>query len=235
LALTPKPAPQLKYLKLDFYKAENLEDIIANMPNLETLEMAHYDVTPRFPKVKLQHLKKLNVSYTSFETLETLEAPLLESLYIALSYQFGMEAYAKLNQFKALQKLNLMGISGDVNSIPKSITELKLTEFLIGHKYDALPEYIQQIKTLKTLSLGGNDFVDLPTWIADLPQLERLDIDGCSFENAVPEYFTKLKLKELKYYLSGFRGYNMSPDKYNNLITQGYTQLKKEFSKEAIA
>ncbi|QXP59971.1 hypothetical protein [Olleya sp. HaHaR_3_96] len=235
LALTPKPAPQLKHLKLDFYKAENLEDIIANMPNLETLEMAHYDVTPRFPKVKLQHLKTLELSYTSFETLETLDAPVLESLYIALSYQFGMEAYAKLNQFKALQKLKLMGIGDDVNSIPESITELKLTEFLIGHKYDALPEYIQQIKTLKTLSLGGNDFVDLPTWIADLPQLERLDIDGCSFENAVPEYFTKLKLKELKYYLSGFGGYNMNQKKYNNLITLGYTELKKEFSKEAIA
>ncbi|MEP5255039.1 MAG: hypothetical protein ABJQ39_08295 [Winogradskyella arenosi] len=233
--LTPKSAPQLKYLKLDFYKGENLEAIIANMPNLETLEMAHYDVTATFPKVTLPYLKSLDLSYTAFETLETLEAPVLESIYIALSYQFGMKAYAKLNQFKALQKLKLLGIGNDVNSIPESITELKLTEFLIGHKYDALPEYLQQIKTLKTLSLGGNDFVDLPTWIADLPHLERLDIDGCKFENAVPEYFQKLKLKELKYYISGFNGYNMNPKKYNNLITPGYTKLKKEFSKEANA
>ncbi len=233
--LTPKPAPQLKYLKLDFYKAENLENILTNMPNLETLDMAHYEVTPTFPKVTLPYLKNLNLSYTSFETLETLEAPALESLYIALSYQFGMQGYAKLNQFKALQKLKLLGIGDDVNSIPESITELKLTEFLIGHKYDVLPEYIQQIKTLKTLSLGGNDFVDLPTWIADLPHLERLDIDGCKFENAVPEYFQKLKLKELKYYISGFDGYNMNPKKYNNLLTPGYTELKKEFSKEAKA
>ncbi|SHJ19863.1 hypothetical protein SAMN04488096_11059 [Mesonia phycicola] len=233
--LTSKPAPQLKYFKLDFYKGDNLESIIKNMPNLEGLNMAHYDVSTTFPKVTLPNLKALDLSYTSFETLETLEAPALESLYIALSYQFGMQGYAKLNQFKALQKLTLLGISDNVNSIPESITELKLTEFLIGHKYDALPEYIQQIKTLKTLSLGGNDFVDLPTWIADLPHLERLDIDGCKFENAVPEYFQKLQLKELKYYISGFDGYNMNPKKYNNLITPGYTELKKEFSKEASA
>ncbi|PNW29135.1 leucine-rich repeat domain-containing protein [Formosa algae] len=231
--LTSLPAPKLKYFKLDFYKGDNLESIIKNMPNLEGLNMAHYDVTTTFPKVTLQNLKALDLSYTTFESLETLEAPVLESIYIALSYQFGMEAYVKLNQFKALQKLNLLGIADDVNSIPESITELKLTEFLIRHKYDALPEYIKQIKTLKTLSLGGNDFVDLPTWIADLPHLERLDIDNCKFENAVPEYFQKLKLKELKYYISGFDGYNMNPEKYKNLITPGYTELKKEFSKES--
>ncbi|MGJ8549372.1 hypothetical protein [Winogradskyella wichelsiae] len=233
VALTPKLTPQLKYLKLDFYKAENLEEIISNMPNLETLNMAHYEIATTFPKIKLPHLKTLDLSYTSFESLETLEAPVLESLYIALSYQFGMAGYAKLNQFKALKKLSFMGIGDDVNSIPESISELKLTEFLINHKFEVLPEFIQQIKTLKTLSLGGNDFVDLPTWIADLPHLERLDIDNCKFENAVPEYFQKLKLKELKYYLSGFGGHNMNPEKYKNLITPGYTQLKKEFSKES--
>lgn len=233
--LTSLPAPKLKYLKLDFYKGDNLESIIKNMPNLETLNMAHYDVSTTFPKVMLPNLKALDLSYTTFESLENLEAPALESLYIALSYQFGMEGYAKLNQFKALKKLSFMGISDEVNSIPESITELKLTEFLIEHKYDALPEYIKQIKTLKTLSLGGNDFVDLPTWIADLPHLERLSIDGCKFENAVPEYFQKLKLKELKYYISGFDGYNMNPKKYKYLITPGYTELKKEFSKEAVA
>ena len=42
----------------------------------------------------------------------------------------------------------------------------------------------------------------------------------------------KLKLKELKYYISDFNGHNMNPEKYNNLITPGYTELKKEFSTE---
>ncbi|MBP1840566.1 leucine-rich repeat domain-containing protein [Formosa algae] len=231
--LTSLPAPKLKYFKLDFYKEDNLESIIKNMPNLEGLNMAHYDVSTSFPKVTLPNLKALDLSYTTFESLETLEAPVLESIYIALSYQFGMAGYAKLNQFKALKKLSFMGISDEVNSIPESISELKLTEFLINHKFEVLPEFIQHMTTLKTLSLGGNDFVDLPTWIADLPHLERLDIDNCKFENAVPEYFQKLKLKELKYYISGFDGYNMNPEKYKNLITPGYTELKKEFSKES--
>lgn len=230
--LMPKAAPQLKYLKLDFYKAENLEDIIANMPNLETLNMAHYKVTATFPKVTLPYLKKLDLSYTSFETLETLEAPVLESLYIALSYQFGMAGYTKLNQFKALKKLSFMGIADEVNIIPESISELHLTEFLINYKFEVLPEFLKHITTLETLSIEGNHFVDLPTWIADLPNLKRLSIDNCKFENAVPEYFQKLKLKELKYYISGFNGHNMNPEKYNNLITPGYTKLKKEFSTE---
>ena len=233
--ITSVAAPHLNYLKLDFYKAENLEALIKNMPKLETLDIAHYDVTSTFPEVTLPYLKTLDLSYTTFKTLETLEAPTLESLYIALSYEFGMEGYAKLNQFKALKKLSFMGISDAVNSIPESISELKLTEFLIHHKFDVLPEFLQKITTLETLSLGGNDFIDLPTWIADLPKLNRLDIDGCKFENAVPEYFRKLKLKELKYYIGKFNGGNMNPDKYKYLITPGYTELKKEFSKEAIA
>ncbi|WP_299779047.1 hypothetical protein [uncultured Formosa sp.] len=234
-AILSYPAPNLKHLKLHFYKAENLQNLIGNLPNLKTLDLAHYDVSERFPKVSLLHLEDLNLSYTTFETLETLYAPQLNTLRIALSYEFGMIGYSKLNQFINLKKLDLLGISRDVKTIPKSITELGLTEFLINHNFDILPEYLKTITTLETLSLGGNDFVDLPTWIADLPKLERLDIDGCKFENPVPEYFRKLKLKELKYYISGFGGYNMNAEKYKYLITPGYTKLKKEFSKEAIA
>ncbi|WP_458627039.1 leucine-rich repeat domain-containing protein [Winogradskyella sp. PC D3.3] len=231
-ALSCYPAPQLNYLKLDFYKAKNLEELIGNMPNLETLDIAHYEVTKVFPKVSLPYLKTLDLSYTTFATLENLEAPQLNKLRIALSYEFGKEAYSKLSQFKALKKLELLGIGDDVNTIPENITELKLTEFLIGHNYEDLPEFLKRITTLETLALGGNNFKDLPTWIADLPKLTRLDIDGCKFENPVPAYFRKLKLKELKYYLSGFSGFNMNPEKYKYLITPGYTQLMKEFSKQ---
>ena len=125
-----------------------------------------------------------------------------------------------------------MGIADEVNTIPDSISELQLTEFLINHKFEVLPEFLKHITTLETLSIEGNHFVDLPTWIADLPNLKRLSIDNCKFENAVPEYFQKLKLKELKYYISGFNGHNMNPEKYNNLITPDCTKLKKEFSTE---
>ncbi|WP_159023657.1 leucine-rich repeat domain-containing protein [Formosa sp. L2A11] len=224
------PAPQLEYLRLHFYKAENLEDLLSNMPNLETIDLAHYDISETFPEVSLPRLKVLNLSYTSFETLETLNAPMLNTLRIELSYKFGMEGYSKLNQFKKLKKLSFIGISHDVKTVPKSITELKLTEFLIGHKIDILPEYLKRITTLETLSLGGNDFINIPNWISALPRLTRLDIDGCQFENAVPESFRRLKLKELKYYIGKFNGGNMPAEKYKYLITPGYTKLRKAFS-----
>ena len=198
---------------------------------METLDIRHYEAII-FPRVSLPYLKVLDLSYTGFKTLEALHAPALHDLRIALSYEFGMEGYSKLNRFKSLKKLSFVGISREVNTIPESITELELTEFLIGHNFEVLPEYIKKMTSLETLSLGGNEFVDLPTWIADLPKLDRLDIDGCRFENDVPEYFQKLKLKELKYYISKFGGFNMNPNKYKYLITPGYTQLKKEFTKD---
>ncbi|WP_289023929.1 hypothetical protein [uncultured Salegentibacter sp.] len=230
--LTTQPAPQLKYLKLSSYKANNLGDILKNTPNLETLDIRHYEASIIFLRVPLPYLKVLDLSYTRFKTLEALHAPALHDLRIALSYEFGMEGYSKLNRFKSLKKLSFVGISREVNTIPESITELELTEFLIGHNFEVLPEYIKKMTSLETLSLGGNEFIDLPTWIADLPKLDRLDIDGCRFENDVPEYFQKLKLKELKYYISKFGGFNMNPNKYKYLITPGYTQLKKEFTKD---
>lgn len=200
------------------------------MPKLETIDLENYDISEAFPEVSLSRLKALNLSYTSFETLEPLNAPMLNTLRIELSYKFGMEGCSKLNQFNNLKKLSLIGISHDVKTVPESITELKLTEFLIGNGIDVFPEYLKKITTLETLSLGGNDFVNIPNWISTLPRLTRLDIDGCQFENAVPESFRSLKLKELKYYIGKFNGGNMPAEKYKYLITPGYTKLRKEFS-----
>ncbi|MEP2057595.1 MAG: hypothetical protein ABJJ05_07295 [Maribacter litoralis] len=230
LPINSFPAKQLKELKLKLYNAGNLEVILGNTPNLKTIFLEHYRVANSFPEVRLNQLENLHVSRSSLATFEPLEAPALKNFSLSLCYDFNMEGYEKLAKFTRLKKIHFNGIHDDVDNVPENITSLDLTELNFGYHMKAVPEYLKKLQNLETLYVDNIDFDHLPTWIADLPKLTRLSIDGCSFKYSVPEYFQKLKLKELKYYISKFKGSNMSPEKYKYLITPGYTILKKEFS-----
>ncbi|WBL27012.1 hypothetical protein [Zunongwangia sp. HGR-M22] len=88
---------------------------------------------------------------------------------------------------------------------------------------------------MEILYLEGIHFVNFPKWIADLENLQYLGINGCTFENDIPDYFHKLKLKEVKYYISKFSGNNIPSKTYQNLLTPNYTKLKKEFSHKKLS
>jgi len=227
--LQSHPATQLKVLRLTNYKGANLKALLTNMPNLNLLFINGYNALHTFPKVDLPKLENLFLVSTSFEGLQNLKAPKLDRLYMRMCYEFTSEAYAALPQFTRLKKLNFSG-ANSIKTIPKEITTLNLTEFLMEHDVDEFPDYIKNMTTLETLSLGANSFENLPLWIADLPNLSRLSIDHCRFENPVPDYFKKLKLVELKYYINKFSGHNMPYDNYRNLITPNYTKQVGEFS-----
>lgn len=234
-ALNAHLAPQLKGLKLENYKAENVLQLLQEMPNLQALSIQQNQVIQEFPAVQLNHLEKLSLSRTEVSSLAALGAPKLKDIELSLCYAFDKEAHAQLNQFTALQRLHLMGVGDDIKTIPESLTSLDLIDFNPHHKIETLPDYLKAFSNLETLYLEGIQFVDFPKWIADLQHLQYLGINGCTFENDIPEYFQKLKLKEVKYYISKFNGYNISPKTYQNLITPNYTRLKKEFSHEKLS
>ncbi|WBL21119.1 hypothetical protein [Zunongwangia sp. HRR-M8] len=205
------------------------------MPNLQALSIQHNQLINDFPAVQLPELKKLSLSRTEVSSLTALEAPKLNDLELSLCYSFNQKAYAQLDRFTALQRLHLMGIGDDVTSIPESLTKLDLIDFNPHHKMEKLPDYVKEFSNLETLYLGGVHFVDFPKWIADLEHLQYLGINACTFEHDIPDYFQKLKLKEVKYYFSKFRGYNISEKTFQNLMTPNYTQLKKKFSHEKLS
>ncbi|MEH6656337.1 hypothetical protein [Leeuwenhoekiella marinoflava] len=184
---------------------------------------------------QLPQLEKLSLSRTEISSLAALDAPKLKDLEITLCYSFDKKAYAQLNQFTALQRLHLMGVGDNIKTIPESLTSLDLIDFNPHHKMEKLPDYVKVFSNLETLYLEGIHFVDFPKWIADLKHLNYLGINSCTFEHDIPEYFQKLKLKEVKYFISKFSGSNISPKKYQNLITPNYTELKKKFSHEKLS
>ncbi|MBB1366368.1 hypothetical protein H5154_08230 [Pseudoalteromonas sp. SR44-5] len=231
-ALNVHPAAQLKGLELGYYKAQNVKELLQQMPNLQALSIENNQVIEDFPAVQLPHLEKLSLSRTEVSSLTALEAPKLKDLEITLCYSFDKKAYAQLNQFTALQRLHLMGVGNDITTIPESLISLDLIDFNPKHKIEKLPEYVKEFSNLETLYLERIHFVDFPKWIADLKHLQYLGINGCTFEHAIPEYFQKLKLKEVKYFISKFSGSNISSKTYQNLITPNYTKLKDEFSHE---
>ena len=235
VALNAHTATQLKGLKLEYYKANNVAQLLQEMPNLQALSIENNRVIQDFPAVQLPHLEKLSLSRTAVSSLEALEAPKLKDLEITLCYSFDKKAYAQLNQFTALQRLHLMGVGDDIKTIPESLTSLDLIDFNPHHKIEKLPDYVKAFSNLETLYLDGVHFVDFPKWIADLKHLNYLGINSCTFEHDIPEYFQKLKLKEVKYFISKFSGSNISPKTYQNLITPNYTELKKKFSHEKLS
>ncbi|MBW2960575.1 hypothetical protein [Mesonia aestuariivivens] len=235
VALNPHPAPQLKGFKLENYKAQNIKELLQQMPNLQAFCMHHNRTIQEFSAVQLFQLEKLNLSYTDVSSLTALDAPNLKDLELSLCYSFDEKAYAQLNKFTALERLHLKGVGDDIKTIPESLTKLDLIDFNPHHKIEKLPDYVKEFSNLETLYLDGIHFVDFPKWIADLKHLNYLGINNCTFENTIPDYFQKLKLKEVKYYFSKFSGYNISEKTFQNLMTPNYTQLKKKFSHEKLS
>ena len=235
VALNPHPAPQLKGFKLEHYKAQNIKELLQQMPNLQALSIQHNKIIKEFPAVQLPHLEKLNLSYTDVSSLTALDAAKLKDLELSLCYSFDKKAYAQLNKFTALQRLHLMGVGDDIKTIPESLTKLDLIDFNPHHKMEKLPDYVKEFSNLETLNLEGIHFVDFPKWIADLKHLKYLGINACKFENDIPEYFHKLKLKEVIYFISKFSGSNIPYKKYQNLITPNYTELKDNFSHKKLS
>ncbi|RXG32277.1 leucine-rich repeat domain-containing protein [Leeuwenhoekiella marinoflava] len=235
VALNAHTATQLKGLKLEYYKANNVAQLLQEMPNLQALSIENNRVIQDFPAVQLPHLEKLSLSRTDVSSLEALEAPKLKDLEMTLCYSFDKKAYAQLDQFTDLQRLHLMGVGDDIKTIPESLTDLDLIDFNPNHKIEELPDYVKAFSNLETLYLDGIHFVDFPKWIADLKHLNYLGINSCTFEYDIPEYFQKLKLKEVKYFISKFSGSNISPKTYQNLITPNYTKLKSEFSHKKLS
>lgn len=228
--LNAYPAQQLKGLKLEKYKAQNVKELLEDMPNLEGFCLSHNQIIKAFPAVSLPYLKKLSLSHTDVSSLAALDAPKLKDLELSLCYSFDKEAYAKLTKFKALQRLHLMGVGDDIKTIPESLTNLDLIDFNPHHKIEKFPDYIKKFSNLETLYIEFLHFVDFPKWIADLKYLKYLGINGCTFDNDIPEYFQKLKLKEVKYHFSKFSGYNISEKTFQNLLTPNYTKIKSQFS-----
>lgn len=221
---------KLHTLQLENVELDNLDQLLTNSPLLESIKLRGYD---HFPAVELPYLKIVDLSYSKIPTLEGLDAPNLEVVDLSLCYEFGLAGANALVKYPKLKKLRLQGTNDSLCYVPQELTCLPLQElYLSGYQIDIIPTYIGQFKELRTLHLTNFDTEGLPNSLLDLKNLERLSIEGCNFSEPIPASFRSLKLKKLQYTISKFSGANMNPKYYNNLITDGYTDLVKWFTNE---
>ena len=59
---------------------------------------------------------------------------------------------------------------------------LDLSADAVGERLSAIPHEIRGLAGLRTLALGDNDIVELPSWLGDLPDLEEVDLSSHSME-----------------------------------------------------
>ncbi|MFD0701161.1 leucine-rich repeat domain-containing protein [Myroides pelagicus] len=221
---------KLRTLQLENVEIDNLEQLLKHSPLLESIKLKGYN---HFPTVELPFLKVVDLSYSKIPTLEGLDAPNLEVVDLSLCYEFGLTGASALVKYPKLKKLKLQGTNDSLCYVPQELATLPLHElYLSGYQIDLIPTYIGQFKELRTLHLNNFDAEGLPESLLDLKHLERLSIEGCTFSEPIPPSFRALKLKKLQYTISKFSGANMNPKYYNNLITDGYTDLVKWFTKE---
>ncbi|MEC4053857.1 hypothetical protein VSP10_13805 [Myroides odoratimimus] len=221
---------KLRTLQLENVEIDNLDQLLTHSPLLESIRLKGYD---HLPAVQLPVLKVVDLSYSKIPTLEELDAPNLEVVDLSLCYEFGLAGANALVKYPKLKKLKLQGTNDSLCYVPQELTSLPLEElYLSGYQIDMIPTYIGQFKELCTLHLTNFDTEGLPESLLELKHLERLSIEGCDFSEPIPPSFRSLKLKKLQYTISKFSGANMNPKYYNNLITDGYTDLVKWFTDE---
>ncbi|BCV60533.1 hypothetical protein [Shewanella algae] len=217
---------QLTSLELHHTNVVTLGPLLTNSPKLETVKLNKFDDFPA--NVSLPRLKTLLISRSDLKTLASLDAPALETLKLALCYEFGLEATKALVKYTHLHHLKLMGMHKSLDHFPMELKALPLKRLsLRGGDIKVIPDFIGEFTELDTLSL--EDFVteSLPESMLALEKLERLSIDCCKFLKPIPPSFRKLKLKVLCYTISKFSGFNMNPKLYQNLLTPNYTEQTK--------
>jgi Leucine-rich repeat (LRR) protein len=100
-----------------------------------------------------------------------------------------------MKNLKALRKVSLSAFG----KVPEFVGELKdLTELDISHnRLNALPDFIENMKKLRTLNLHSTWIRELPEWVGNLKNLVDLDISNNDIVVNPKNVIKKLhKLKE---------------------------------------
>lgn len=204
LARDSKEGEGIKSLDLTEKKLLSLPSAILEIESLEELILEDNRFTHLPEEISLlKNLKKLNLNKTGVEALPESIDKLEKLEELNLNYCQNLKELPKsIGNLKNLKKLSLWCYGG---TVPKEITDLSnLVELDIYGWYQHVeapvdfPEWIFDLKGLKTLKLNNNSFKSIPDKILELKQLETLNLNSSlCFVKSLPD-LSQLSLKKLE-------------------------------------
>ena len=204
LANKSKDGEEIKTLDLTEKKLLSLPKTIFEIESLEELVLEDNGFTELPEEISnLKNLRKLNLKKTGIDSLPDVIGKLEKLEELNLNYCQNLKTLPQsIGNLKNLKKLSLWCYCGE---IPKEITNLSnLEELDIYGWYQQveepvnIPEWIFELKGLKTLKLNNNSFKSLPEKILELKNLEALYLNSAlCYVQTLPD-LGRLNLKKLE-------------------------------------
>jgi Leucine-rich repeat (LRR) protein len=165
----------LRSLHLERNKRSNISPKIAQLQQLETLEIIQCSITD-LPK-ELSELPKLSILKCEGTTLETIPASVFDCI--------------NLTELSFVRSL--------IKSIPKEIKQLQKLKKLSAHhsKLEVLPKELIELSSLEELTLYAIPIQTLPEWVGQLKKIKLFGVPKTHYAQ-IP-YFL-FQLKKLVYY-----------------------------------
>jgi predicted DNA-binding WGR domain protein/Leucine-rich repeat (LRR) protein len=196
----------LKELDLREKKLLKLPAALFELESLEVLDLSENDFTILPDDIgKLVNLRELNLGTTNIKQLPSSIGKLKNLEVLNLRYCRNLTSLPEaIGELSNLKQLNLHAFRGEVSSnISKlnNLEELNITRVNIqGHisrcERITFPDWVCELKGLKKLEANENAFINLPDALANLSNLECLNLTSSI---ACLEKITDLsKLKNLK-------------------------------------
>ncbi|KKM76028.1 hypothetical protein LCGC14_1384270, partial [marine sediment metagenome] len=171
----------LNYLVINHHYLKNIHQFLDYIPNLEFLSLTHTRLEYKSGLFSyLKNLKGLDLGYYSRDDNLIKEICKIPSLQILDLSRTNLQSIPIC--FQNLSNLKILDMSdkNDIHSFPRNLKELKNLEILRINKtaMKIIPENIQLPPNLKEIDLKSNHFTELPNIFEDLPNLEKIDVDG---------------------------------------------------------
>ena len=233
--IEPLQLPQLSTIKISNYLGTNLEDILKKLKSVTSLELKYINNYDELPISELKDLEQIKLYSCGFSDL-TKACSTIKSFDAYFCEKIGDNAIKTICTWKELSELHLKYIDKEVEYLPECLAHLKLSILNLNHiNLKEIPDFLGKIDSLKVLYLDGFYLNNLPSSIAQLPQLEFLSLDLTLIKNKLSDEFKNLKLKEIRMFRSKFSGNNMKLEIYEHLITPTITKIVREFSSDSFS
>lgn len=187
---------ELEVLEIIYYNSIEWTDILAKLPNLQTILIIGNEFRPDGIRIGAELAQVANLHTLSFDIFFPIEideafsnCQKLTRLWIEECEVKGIEHVSKLI---GLEELSLDIEDNEDMSCLTALKNLKRLKLGVREK---VPSWLQKLR-LKTLALLSYKVSELPDWLGEMESLEELDITQSDISE-LPSGFKNLKRLEI--------------------------------------